>query len=185
MNADPFTCTYCGDGLIVSSLEECDRGVNVDPGCINCVVADLYTCPSDGSACSVTCGVNGYQADKGEECDDGNTSNLDGCDEDCLVETGWDCSTTNTTCDPICGDGLIVSSLEECDDNNGDSGDGCFVCLIEEGWACDGLEPTSCETVCGDGILAGEEECDDGNDDNEDSCSTECTTLEYTDLVTL
>ena len=60
MTSTPFTCTYCGDGLIVSSLEECDWGASVDPGCVNCVVTDLYYCPSDGSVCTDTCGVNGY-----------------------------------------------------------------------------------------------------------------------------
>ena len=26
------------------------------------------------------------------ECDDGNTDRLDGCDHECKVEKGWDCS---------------------------------------------------------------------------------------------
>lgn len=104
--------------------------------------------------------------------------NGDGCSSLCLVETGWDCGTSYTECETICGDGLTLNT-EECDDGNEFSGDGCFVCAVEEGWLCDGADPTVCETICGDGLLKGEEECDDGNEENDDSCSTECIALTY------
>ena len=45
-----------------------------------------------------------------EECDDGNTTNGDGCQNDCTEE--------------ICGDGILDPG-EECDDGNTTSGDGC------------------------------------------------------------
>lgn len=105
--------------------------------------------------------------------------NGDGCSSTCTIEDGWSCGTSYTSCTNICGDGLIISSLEECDDGNEDSGDGCFICLVEEGWNCDTSEPSVCETICGDGLLKGEEECDDGNDDDSDSCSTECLPLTF------
>jgi len=48
----------------------------------------------------------------GEQCDDGNMINGDGCTSTCKLEKGFICtggSTTNKdSCRDICGDGLIV-----------------------------------------------------------------------------
>jgi MYXO-CTERM domain-containing protein len=70
-----------------------------------CVVAYVKTDPVCGD------GV----LDDGEECDDGNGENGDGCENDC----------TETPVIPeTCGDG-VVDAGEECDDGNGENGDGC------------------------------------------------------------
>ena len=45
-----------------------------------------------------------------EECDDGNTTPGDGCDENCKTE--------------VCGNGLVQSG-EDCDDGGTATGDGC------------------------------------------------------------
>lgn len=52
----------------------------------------------------------------------------------------WTCSggdeTQVDTCDPVCGDGVIVGS-EACDDGDSDDLDGCSsTCTIESGWNC-------------------------------------------------
>lgn len=89
--------------------------------------------------------------DTGEECDDGNYSNGDGCSDLCVQE--------------VCGDGRVQTGLgEECDDGNTKAGDGCNATCRRE--------------VCGDGILhaAIGEECDDGNTTAGDGCSPTCTT---------
>jgi cysteine-rich repeat protein len=55
--------------------------------------------------------------DTGEQCDDGNTNNSDGC--------------TNA-CTTICGDDIKISPPEECDDGNVIDGDGCSsTCLVQ------------------------------------------------------
>ncbi len=116
-----ITCTGPG-------LEECDGG----PGC--------------SAQCQLPQCGNGV-LEFGEQCDDGNLSNLDACTIECLQ--------------PVCGDG-VVDGFEECDegDANADSPGTCR---------------TSClEPVCGDGILDPDEVCDDGNDLNTDSCSNIC-----------
>ena len=79
----------------------------------------------------------------GEECDDGNLLNEDGCSDTCQLE--------------YCGDGVLQGGLgEQCDDGNTNPGDGCdSECYLE---------------VCGNGRLQFGEECDDGNQQNGDGC---------------
>jgi cysteine-rich repeat protein len=57
-----------------------------------------------------------------EQCDDGNTSDNDGCNSDCETE--------------FCGDGDIqYPAGEQCDDGNDDDGDGCdSACQLEGGF---------------------------------------------------
>lgn len=67
-----------------------------------------------------------------ETCDDGNTTAGDGCDANCQVEPGWECTDEPSVCVPICGDGIVVGP-EECDDGNLVSGDGCSAtCTLED-----------------------------------------------------
>jgi len=92
--------------------------------------------------------------DVGEECDDGNTNNEDGCSALCAVEVQAG----------ICGSGAVEPG-EECDEgpNNSDNGACTLACKL---------------AVCGDGLVhKGFEECDDGekNSDNA-ACTTNCKT---------
>jgi cysteine-rich repeat protein len=75
-----------------------------------------------------------------EECDDGNTSDKDGCSSAGSVEEGWACSedsASKSTCTAVCGDGLRVGD-EACDDKNTVSFDGCSgqCSKLESGFAC-------------------------------------------------
>ncbi|MFA5070610.1 MAG: DUF4215 domain-containing protein [Patescibacteria group bacterium] len=89
------------------------------------------------------CGNN--VSETGEQCDDGNLDNNDGCSATCLIES--------------CGDGIKQTS-EACDDGNIADNDGCSAtCLIES---------------CGDGIQQTSEACDDANSSNNDSCLNSC-----------
>ena len=77
----------------------------------------LLASPAADAKRNAECG-NGV-VERGEQCDDGNTTAGDGCDAACRVE-------------PICGDGVIDAG-EECDDGNNDNGDGCdAVCRVEK-----------------------------------------------------
>ena len=42
------------------------------------------------SSAQAVCGNS--TLDAGEECEDGNTTNGDGCDDTCAIESGWDCT---------------------------------------------------------------------------------------------
>jgi len=113
----------------------------------------------------------------GEECDDGNNVDGDGCQADC----------TN----PRCGDGILDAG-EECDDGNNIDGDGCQAdcttpyCgdgILDAGEQCDdgnnidgdGCQANCTNPVCGDGIKDPGEECDDGNQIDDDGCRNDCT----------
>ncbi len=86
----------------------------------------------------------------GEECDDGNAIDDDGCTKMCIQT--------------FCGDGDVQAEFEECDDgpDNSDTGNCTSACK---------------NAVCGDGkVHAGEEQCDDGNQIEDDACTNMCTT---------
>jgi cysteine-rich repeat protein len=87
----------------------------------------------------------------GENCDDGNTIDGDGCSASCLS-------------DESCGNGIVDESVEEaCDDGNSVGGDGCSSdCKSDE--------------TCGNGVrdeIKGES-CDDGNSVPNDGCGRNC-----------
>ena len=50
--------------------------------------------------------------DSGEECEDGNQVNGDGCSTDCTIEDGFYCN--EGICTTLCGDGIIAGD-EICD----------------------------------------------------------------------
>ena len=80
----------------------------------------------------------------GEQCDDGNTDNCDGCSSTCQWEE--------------CGNGVLECG-EHCDDGNTANCDGCS---------------STCQLECGNGVLECAEDCDDGNTANCDGCSSTC-----------
>jgi len=168
-------------------------------------------CPAPASNSTWTCGQlpNGNEGEwycqlalkpfcgdkvieRGEECDDGNYQDGDGCTADCQTEVG-------------CGNGYLdvdtdangLSWTEECDDDNVVDGDGCSstchlegnqpVCgngVVEMGETCDPKAPrwldggctADCqrEDGCGNGTTEGDEQCDDGNAVSGDGCDQDC-----------
>lgn len=99
--------------------------------------------------------------ENGEECDDGNLKDLDGCDKMCLLENN---QTTNIR---VCGNGILENG-EECDDGNLHDLDGCDkMCVLEK-------NQTIENSVCGNGILEIGEQCDDGNLEDLDGCDKLC-----------
>jgi fibro-slime domain-containing protein len=124
----------------------------------------------------LTCG-NG-RLDPTEQCDDGNTTPGDGCNQLCQQEGNWECMQPGQPCVfiAVCGNGLLTSD-EACDDGNKVSGDGCSAdCkTVEPGWQCR-VPGKRCVPLCGDGKLTGSETCDDGNAVSGDGCSSTCLT---------
>jgi cysteine-rich repeat protein len=69
----------------------------------------------------------------GEECDDGNTQDGDGCSADCQNE---DTFPQRPGKQAVCGDEYLDEG-EDCDDSNNEGGDGCDAsCKYEDGGVC-------------------------------------------------
>ncbi|HEY1117488.1 MAG TPA: DUF4215 domain-containing protein [Acidimicrobiales bacterium] len=134
---------------------------------------------SNATGAESLCGDNLFDPDLGEECDDGDLDNGDGCTTECT--------------EARCGDGYVHEGFEDCDDGNGDDGDkcksdctagvaGCGNGAVEEGEECDdGNEADDdacsrdCKAArCGDGIVQEGEACDDANASDEDACTNAC-----------
>jgi cysteine-rich repeat protein len=136
----------CGNGTIEPG-ESCDGEPQCRPGCTFCGDGELNpseTCDPPGGSCRADCtgcGDSILHPLAGEECDDGDAQQGDGCDENCIVEEcGNGVVQIGETCDPpgfpdgapnecrttctFCGD-TITQSVEQCDDGNNIDGDGC------------------------------------------------------------
>ena len=174
--------------------EVCDgRG-----GCARQEALDVCRGKADGAMCSfdgtplgqcsgelcLPIGCGNYFVTPGEVCDDGNTTNGDGCSADCKSNE----TCPNATVDPSKG--------EQCDDGNAVDGDGCQsdcknprcgdgVIDASLNEVCDSGNLNSmlpnaacrpnCQAVrCGDGVLDSGEVCDDANVTSGDSCAGDC-----------
>ncbi|HTL34430.1 MAG TPA: DUF4215 domain-containing protein, partial [Kofleriaceae bacterium] len=131
---------------------------------------------TDTETTTVTALCGNGTPDAGEECDDGNTVDGDGCDTNCRSSR--------------CGNG-IVAGTEQCDDGNTNNADGCEanctlpVCgnnITDPNEQCDdgnSIDGDLCESCkfpgCGNGVVSGTEQCDDGNNTNGDGCQSNCT----------
>ncbi|WP_163867536.1 DUF4215 domain-containing protein [Myxococcus eversor] len=110
-----------------------------------------------------------------EACDDGNTTNNDGCASSCALEPGWVCPVDGRACLAAgCGDNILAGD-EECEDGNIVRGDGCDnACRLEQGYKCPVIGQPCSPTTCGDQVVEGTEQCDDGNNNTGDGCSPLC-----------
>jgi cysteine-rich repeat protein len=167
----------CGDGIIALNAagfrrEQCDGGA---PDHTSQGPVETATCNIDCTLAA--CGDGKVNGHAGEQCDDGNSINGDGCDSNCRP-TG-------------CGSGVITGS-EACDDGNSVNGDGCdsncklTSCgnsVVTAGEQCDdgnlsngdGCDSNCQLAVCGNGIMVPPELCDDGNATSGDGCDSNCT----------
>jgi len=175
-----FSCTMdseCDDAEACTGVETCNTTTNT---CVNPAdLADGTDCGGgnicNGGACvAPTCG-NGTP-EGAEQCDDGNTTDGDGCDNDC---------TFSCTMDSECDDGDACNGAETCNGSN--------VCVggsaAGDGTVCDRDMMSGTRDVCLSGVCAastcgdayvddamgGTEECEDGNTTAGDGCENDCT----------
>ena len=174
---DWSNCTNGEQNRTCNDIKNCSNSTSVPASAQNCTI--IVHTPVCGDSI----------VDSGEDCDDGNLINGDGCSSVCLNENAL----------PICGNG-VVQTPEECDDSNRINGDGCSEnctaeivlgsCgngIKEDGEECDDTNVVNgfgcnatCDivkvsAVCGDGLIETPEECDDNNSINGDGCSSNCT----------
>jgi len=151
-NSAPVTCdTSLDDAYAACELDERSYQTYRTHSC------DALLCewtPSGesllGEECLATDACGDGVANVGEECDDGNDTNTDGCTNACTAN--------------VCGDGYLYESEEQCDEGV-ENGDGCEASY---GSSCSSCS-VSCRyesgsgEFCGDGEVNGDEFCD-GND---------------------
>ncbi|MFH1364893.1 MAG: DUF4215 domain-containing protein, partial [Candidatus Aenigmatarchaeota archaeon] len=161
--------SVCGDKKITGE-EVCD-GNNKTKTCQNFGYSNPNTslCSSDClsydlSQCVNVCGDGILEP--GEDCDDNNTIDGDGCSIGCKLE------------DAVCGDD-IIGPEEECDNSNL-NGHSCqdFGYSNKSTLTCSGnclsFDLSQCNNVCGDNNKEPGESCDDGNTIDDDGCSSLC-----------
>ena len=165
---------HCGDDGETSGFSSGSSGTSPPTGTSGFTPAtacDGGPCPddTDGSVTQASCG-DGTLA-KSEACDDGNTTNGDGCSSTCTLEPGYACPTPGLACAAAkCGDGILVGT-EECEFTGASPPTGCGTdCKITAGYDCD-PKTFACTVVkCGDGTIGRGETCEDGNDAPFDGC---------------
>lgn len=180
----------CGNGQLESG-EYCDDGNRLSgDGCNDtCCLEPNWNslCPSaqpkNGHVCcaaDVSCYCGNGITEVGEECDDGNHQDDDGCSRYCQLEP-----------DDTCPNG-VLDAHEQCDDGNSESLDGCDAhcrkewCQTLIAFNCDGGDAgMTCPAVtqaCGDAVIESVlgEQCDDGvNDGHYGGCASNCLLAPY------
>ena len=174
-------CTYsCEAGSECDDGEACNGAESCDPETHACAAGEPL---AEGAACGAMVCHGGTCAPIGcgdgsptgvEECDDGNATNGDGCDNDC---------TFSCEGDEECSDGLVCNGEERCIASENVCASGT---VAPEGTACDRdgsaatrdwcIESDCRLSFCGDGIVDEPEgeQCDDGNETNGDGCENDC-----------
>jgi cysteine-rich repeat protein len=155
----------CGNGILESG-EQCDlgedngRGSGDGQGCsFGCTVEPVCEKSAGGElVCPAVCGNAALEP--GEQCDDGDLHDGDGCSAACVPEVGFICTDVDlpdrvlSECAPHCGDGIVIGS-EACDNGSGNDDSRYGGCKSD----------CTAGPYCGDGTVDGpEEECDDGVD---------------------
>jgi cysteine-rich repeat protein len=120
----------------------------------------------DGSVIVAGCGDGAL--DPGEQCDDGNTTDGDGCSAHCHVEPCYTCGGAPSLCTPAadgtsCDDGLFCNGSDACTGGacTVHSGNPCTANPVGTN-ICDEIDNTCGSSACGDGIVSGDEDCDVG-----------------------
>ena len=205
---EPSVCVVVlGDGIVVSGTEQCDDGTGTTLNPSQAVAGDGcsetgqtetgYTCVGgknvDGAASRCTANRGDGLVRGDEQCDDGNTAQGDGCDENGNVEAGYICPTEGSACESAADPDGIIAGDEECDDNNNVRNDGCSNWTVDVRYVCNGA-PSLCTAdvsggyqcddgsvtfgaacaprpIYGDARIVPPEACDDGNQNLDDGCS--------------
>lgn len=136
----------CGDNKCDSG-ESCDANIK----CIGGGELSSGECRTNSTVECTFCGDGIVQTTAGEQCDDGNTNNGDGCDNNCRVPEL-----------PRCGDG-VCDSGEKCE--------GTISCLTNQPMSSGQVCRLDC-TYCGDRVVQAGEQCDEGGETA--TCTSSC-----------
>jgi cysteine-rich repeat protein len=164
-NSDPLEdwgmLSHCNSAGPFASGEPALGGT----GCTNAM--NLF--PGQLTLCTISEHCGDGVLDPGEECDDGNLLNGDGCSSLCHVEPCYTCSGQPSACSPLpdgsaCDDGLFCNGTDICASST---------CSVHSGDPCTG--GTECQNSCDESLdscisIAGTPCTDDGNVCTDDRC---------------
>lgn len=137
-----------GADLAITGVLDVAQVSFVGPSATVCFQSTNFTCPllmRRVDAAHPGCFIDHVRSTT-EDCDDGNTSDGDGCDQNCTLTA--------------CGNGIATSG-EECDGTEAAS-------------CASGCSPNCRCVACGNAWLDPGEDCDDGNITDGDGCSSTC-----------
>jgi cysteine-rich repeat protein len=163
ISGGPFSCSALASGGASGAvLADALTALN-QPTVGDIVVTGAWVAPPG------VCG-NGL-VEGGEQCDDGNRADGDGCNASCEVEACYTCSGEPSACSPLPA-GSSCSDGNSCTVDLCDAKGSCTHTPVPDGTACDDLNTcTVAETchaeVCGEGAPLN---CDDGNPCTTDTC---------------
>ncbi len=200
-----FSCKAdadCDDGNPCTGDETC----GTDHACAaGTPLGEGDSCGTDvvcvsGLCVSASCGDG--QPQTGEECDDGNVDDTDGCTSACKftcisTDSTRDCTQTGDACNGsnkcddtahTCTGGTPLAEGAGCKNNTGTCKSGictlktCGNGTVDAGEQCEPPGTATCDAqcqnivvaACGNGTIEGSEQCDDGNTTNLDGCDSNC-----------
>ncbi len=162
---------HCDDGNACNGTETC----GTDHACTSGTpLNDGDSCGTDmvcvnGNCISASCGDALVQ--NGEECDDGNSTPGDGCENDCK----FSCLSTDTARDCSALGGDECAGAQTCNDTThmceGTPLADNTPCNNNTGYCKSGVCATG---VCGNSQVEPGEDCDDGNTVETDGCTSQC-----------
>jgi cysteine-rich repeat protein len=201
-----YTCTDaadCDDANACNGTETCDTGAHTCSA--GTPLAEGADC-GNGNVCvggncvSASCGDG--QPQTGEECDDGDVDENNGCNTQCTFScvstnpakdctaTGDECAGTNVCDDTAhtCTGGTPLAENADCNGGAGSCKSGvctlktCGNGTVDAGEQCEPPNTATCNAqcqnivaaACGNNTIESPEQCDDGNTANLDGCNSTC-----------
>jgi cysteine-rich repeat protein len=189
---EPNCMVSCTSDQMCDDFQPCNGDETCgDSGCVaGTPLADGTACGEslvcNGEVCSPTrCGDGIIDAVAGEDCEDGNDADGDGCDGDCTFtcEVDADCPDDADECSGVamcdtsthtCGSSAPPAMGSDCTASTGGPGTcqamvcvpaGCGNGIVDDGEDCDDMnadEADGCKSTC-EFTCVGDEQCDDGN----------------------
>ncbi len=151
----PDDCGPCGDADddgYTSDVDCDDEDPSINPGATEVCNGKDDNCDGNvDEGCAPVCG-NGI-IEGGEECDDGDTVDGDGCSASCTVEPGWSCEGQPSSCTYEDADDDGYTSDVDCDDNDASVNPGATELCDGQDNDCDGGIPATETDSDGDGYV--------------------------------